>query len=634
VYAPIAIAFLVFGAPSTSPLSAPTDVADLRARFLAGDLVTLARGRALLQDRGQDVRVGPIALLDDLSRLVRCLPIGPLPDDESPIYRSARMLVRLERVRLESLAKDGAYPESSLADLLVEPPLYPTKVAVDPDLVVRWPLEQERWPGEIIDAQIVASRCPTKAGALKESDPKAHARGRRTRARAIRELLSSLVGELDRLPPETKGEVATAYLDLATAAEGFELPDQWDRALLVALEKSTPPWKSAGLIMLARLRELDEDDQGARVLYREVLERADPTEEEDSRVRTRLAGLTEPRWAEVLDIAHGVKKVRPVDAPALANAEARALYALGRFTELQTFGRAWLRRAHKEDVVDRSTRELLVRLALELEPPEAIAWIEEIGPDDPRNRSERLDELGKLAIEANDLDLAIHIYDKLRTEAGVEEKRTPTAAAEAAHWIAERAIIEFALEDAEAFAGFIDEILLLAQREGERPLARIAPLREIARLCQELIGRITNEVESKPERRKFAALLLEAASALSQKPSRYQPMLEQYTESLKALAGSYAVGRDGRAPLPRRKPSLDAATRKRKRAQKRRVKELGEVVVPRLPPRLETEDVTTAVPSVESFLVYESAGGTWRTGPPWAALVDARKKAKQKARVP
>src|SRR5207237_7583443 len=102
--------------------------------------------------------------------------------------------------------------------------------------------------------------------------------------------------------------------------------------------------------------------------------------------------------------ARGVRRARASDAPVLANAEARALYGLERWTDLQTFGRAWLRQAHPDNPFDRHTRDLLTRLALELDPPEAMAWIEEIGPSgDEKGRTQRLDDLGKLAIENDNL---------------------------------------------------------------------------------------------------------------------------------------------------------------------------------------------------------------------------------------
>jgi hypothetical protein len=623
----LALVLVLVGAPSdANKRAAPTDLDELRGGFLRGDLVAVERGRALLEDSGAGVATGPIALLEDLSRLVRCLPLGPVPEREQPPYRGARMLVRLERIRLEALMRDGIYDETALVDLLGEPPLFRAKALDRTDVLVRWPVEQERWPGEVIEPRIEPARCASKAGASKESDPKVHAAARRTRARAVRETLAALVGELDRLPADTRGKVATAYLDLASAAPSFELPAEWDRALIAALEKSDPPWKSAGLVLLAGLREKTGDERGAVALYREILERAAPTAAEDSRVRARLVGLEEPNWGSVLEIARAVRAARSSDAPVLAHAEARALYALGRWTELETFGRAWLRRAHQDDEIDLRTRDLLVRLALQLEPAEAMAWIEEISPGDPKGRIERLDGLGKLAIETNNLDLATRVYDRLRTETAADaKKRGPAASSELAHWIAERALIEFSLEDPEAFAELIDEILAFAKQEGDRPLSRFAPHREVARLCQDLIGRLANEVREKPERRKFAALLLEAAVQLADKPSRWQAMLERYAESLRGLAGPYAAGRDGRAPSSARRASKDGEAARKRREKQRRVRELGEVIVPRLPPRLIPEDVRSEVPTVASFLTWEDAAGVWRSGAPWADLAAQRR---------
>src|SRR5262245_11691777 len=96
-----------------------TSITEMRESFLRGDLVTLERSRALRSSRGEDVTVGPVALLDDLSRLVRCLPLGPLQPWEHQSYRAARSVVRLERVRLQRLIKEGIYSTTPLAELLV-----------------------------------------------------------------------------------------------------------------------------------------------------------------------------------------------------------------------------------------------------------------------------------------------------------------------------------------------------------------------------------------------------------------------------------------------------------------------------------------------------------------------------------
>ncbi len=105
-------------------MSAATDDHTVLARFIAGDLLTLRRASVLRRQAGERVDIGRLGLLDDLSRLVRCLPIGPIPADETDQYRFQRDLVRLERIRLERLIRDRAHRETTLADLLAGHRMY------------------------------------------------------------------------------------------------------------------------------------------------------------------------------------------------------------------------------------------------------------------------------------------------------------------------------------------------------------------------------------------------------------------------------------------------------------------------------------------------------------------------------
>jgi hypothetical protein len=620
VIAPLLLALAI---GQVDAVRTPLSIEELRDSFLRGDLVTLERGRAILRDRGVDVELGSLGLLDDLARLVRCLPLGPVPAAETDQLLAARLVARVERIRLERVLKDSAYSESPLLELFMHPPLYQLEAPGQTLELVRWPIEEERWPGEVIEGIPEKGVCPVRAGALRETDGKIHAANAKIRAAAERAATTAVLPLLPDLPDPAAGKIALAYLRDAVDAESFVFPIEWADRLEAGLRRGEPRVRSAGLVMLARAREINADVAGALDLYRQLALDETTTTEEDSRVRVRLAALEEPDWDRVLEVVRGVRKARDVDERVLSYAQARALYAKHEFDALMTFGRVWLRKTRGGNRFDDATRDLLLRLAVELDPAQAMAWIEEIGEESKVR--DRLDELGKLSLETDNLALATAIYDRLRVLAASErKKRGPAAASEEAHWIAQRALIEFAAEDAEAFAGFMDALVALAVEQGEKPMARWAPHREVARLALDLIGRLTNEVGEKPDRRKFAALLLEAIVKLIVKPSRFQALLEERMPPLVALAGPYATGRtDPRATPAARKTSKDARGKK-----PRKVRQLGEVIVPRLPPRIEAPDLTTEVPVLDTFLVYEDVTGTMVAGAPWMELATVRRAAK------
>lgn len=590
--------------------SAPTDLPALRARFLSGDLVTLARGRASLAAAGTRTDLGSLGLLDDLSRLVRCLPIGPIPQGESGPYRGPRMLVRLERVRLEQLSRDGLHASSSLGALLERPPYYATEPADQRHALVLWPHERERWPNELPEAIPKEAACPRRAGEAAEKGA-AHEQNRRRRARAERTLVARLLQDASALPGVVAGRIALAYLeDAEAAADRFVIPKAWLRRLEGAVDRASPPERVAARILLARSLERNGQAKAARRHYEAALQDPSITAEQDSRVRVRLVALVEPDWERVLRLIQEAKHVRPVDRQGLVNARARALFALGRQKELMTFGRRWLVETDTEGPFETQTKDLLLRLGLVMPPPEAIGWIEEISPAGGKSTQRALATLADLAVVERRFDLAVAIYDRLRLEAAAARGRLgPRAAKQQARWLRARAVVEYERRDAPAFGGFVDDILALAAREAGRPLARFAPHRAVARLTQDLMGRLANDVPVDPERRKFAALLLEAVSALAKKEGRYQKALAKYVPTLTTLAGDLAEGRVSR----------------RRSKRRRRVRQLGEVVVPRLPPRLDPPDHPTPVPRPGSFLLYEAPSGEWVAGAPWASLVAARR---------
>jgi hypothetical protein len=586
--------------------SAPTDLPSLRRSFLDGDLVALDRGRVILRDRGELSDLGPLGLLGDLSRLVRCLPLGPISSEESDRYRAARMLVRLERIRLEQLARDSMHRGTSLEALLLRPSLYRTEVQEDPRFV-RWPVEKEVWPGEVADVSPAQPACAKVPGERKEKGD-AHEKNRKLRAQADREAITALLKEVEHLPGEAAGRIALAYLDAADAAgERFVLETVWLALLERAVDRALPPERTAARLKLARSFEKNGELARAKEHYGKLVVDPSRTPEEDSRARVRWVALLEPEWEGVLAAVTGAKP-RPLDRAALANAEARALFALGRREELMTFGRRWLRDQQPDDKLDRQTADLLLRLGLQLRAPEAMAWIEEITPADEKSQRNALATLADLAVAEKQHELAVAIYDRLRLEAAAARERLgPRAAKLQARWLRARAAVEYERRDVAAFAGFVDDILALASLEEDRPLARYAPHREVAQLCQDLMGRLTNDASTDPERRKFAALLLEAVTGLRKKPGQYRQQLARYVRPLTAIAGEYANGRTARQP------------------KERRVRQLGEIVIPRLPPRLDPPDHATPLPAIDSFLVYEAEDGTWRAGAPWAELLAKRR---------
>lgn len=616
-------------APSVGGVSTPTDDKTLVARFLDGDLVTLRRAQVLREAAGERVDLGLIALLDDYSRLVRCLPVGGVPADEKEPYLTARKLVRLERVRLERLIRDRAHRASALVDLLTAQRLYQADEPAD-RRVVRWPIEEERWPGEILAPTLANRDCPSRPGAKKERPDDVHRERRRLRMNAERHHVAGLLDHLERLPPRTASRIALTYLADADSVSGFVVGAPWRRVLEATVERSPDDVRPAARILLARVAERTNDDAEIVRLYRAVL--ADParTAAEDSRARVRLVKHLEradpPRWPEVLEIVRGAQAPRPADEPVLINAEARALYSLGETEQLMTLGRKLVQRGDLWRNASQGqlgpfllqTNDLLTLLALDLEPSRAIAWLDEIAIANDEARAERLEELAELARERRDFDLAVALYDRRRAEVleGLE-RRGPRAAAKDAELLGRRTYIEYDREDIEAFAGFVDTLVALATTEQGRPIARYAPHKAVARLTQDLLGRLTDDVKDDPEREKYAAVLLEAGTKLTVQPSRYRRVLERFAPDLERLAGAYALGRTKTAK---------ASAKKKGKTAKKPVKQLGQVVVTRLPPSLDAPDLTTPVPAVSTFLMYPTPEGAWREGAPWAALVPKKKR--------
>lgn len=592
------MALLVGATPHT-----PIDPNLLRAAVLAGDLVTYWRGRTLLAERGIDVERGELGLLNDLARFGLCLPLGPVPDAEDPEYRAVRLLARLERVRLERLLRDGLYRNTPLLTLATGEPVFQTRPRPQEAELVLWPKEEERWPDEVSEAPLLRSQCPVAPSVWKESGPGVWQHRQRLRAQAERELYAQILGTpLGRVPAHVSAQIVLAHLEGLGQSVGLADPE---RTRFAAILRAGPGHlASPGLLRLALLAERSQEPAIAEALYREVLGLAERSAAEDSRARVRLVGLLEPRYEEIVQVVDQALGVRGLDRPALDNAKARALYALGQFEALQTFGRRFLDQPRTPSLHDAQTQDLLLRLALKLPPSAALAWAEELARSlDASARAELFESLGNLALSARNLELATFVFDRLRLEASLEtQRRGPKAAAAAARHLVARALVEVERDDVSAFAGLVEELVQLAKAEESRPLARHAPHKELARLDQTLIPRLYGEVEAQPSRRPYAGVLLEATVALAPSGGRWRSVLEAYEEPLAKLAGPYATGRE--RPVPKAGP-------------KKVVRQLGEVIIPRLPPQLTAPDHPSELPTLGPFLVVPGPDGTLRAGMPW-----------------
>jgi hypothetical protein len=595
---PLLLALWVGAVPHT-----PVDPNLLRRALLDGDLVTFWRGRTLLAERGIDVEVGELGLLNDLARFGLCLPLGPVPDAEDPEYRTLRLLARLERVRLERLLRDGLYRNTPLKVLAIGEPVFQTNPQPQESELVRWPKEEERWPDETSEAPLLRSKCPTAPSVWKESGPGVWKHRQRLRAQAERELYAQILGSpLTQVPPDVSAQVVLAHLE---ALGGAAVLNAAERTSFVTLLRAGPGHlASPGLLRLGLSAERSQEPAVAEQLYLEVLNLPSRSADEDSRTRVRLVGLLEPRYEQIVQVVDQAVAVRSADRPALDNAKARALYALGQFEALQSFGRRFLDQPRTPGPHDAQTQDLLLRLALKLPPSAALAWAEELARSlDSTARAELFESLGNLALSARNLELATFIFDRLRLEANLEtQKRGPKAAAAAARHLVARALVEVERDDVSAFAGLVEELVQLAKTEESRPLARHAPHKELARLDQSLIPRLYGEVESQPGRRPYAGVLLEATVALAPSGGRWRSILEAYEEPLAKLAGPYATGRE--RPIPKPGP-------------KKVVRQLGEVIIPRLPPLLTAPDHPTELPALGPFLVVPGPDGTLRGGMPW-----------------
>ena len=574
----------------------PTDLSKVRARLLGGDLVTLHRAQAVLRDRGRgaDLDHGDWGLLDDLSRLVRCQPLRPIPDGEVSPWREARALVRLEAIRLARRLEDGALFDSHLSALVRPAAPYRVRSEAPGWELVRWPYAEERWPDEVVDPGVLRSDCvPSRTGQQR-------AKAVQQRRNAERQAVAALLPRLDRLWPRTAAKVAYRYAEAAVRVGAhFRVPAPWLGRLDDAFARAPAKTRIAGRFLLATLAgrapNTTEPGLDETALITKILSDPERTPAEDSRARVRAVWLAGPDWPRVRRLTEDGPPPRPVDVAALVNARARALYALGARNDLKTLGRAFVRRtklSFETTSFDAQTYDLLLRLALELAPGPALAWVREIGPTEPTRARDALADLGRRALVAERWNLAAALFDQLRLDAiRSRSGRGPRARADEAKWVGLRAQVAYARDNFSLFRGLLGELKDLAQR---------GPPRALATLVQDSIGPLTEDVARNPRRRRYASALLQASRAVAAVPSRWQRILHRYRPLLARLAGGAAAG------------SIPAAGPARPK-----IRAIGEVRLKRIPPRLPAPDHPTRTPVIRTFLVYQDAAGQWVEGAPW-----------------
>lgn len=576
---------------SAAPLPAPAALDELRATLIAGDLRRVDRLTAAAMEEGQAVDRGAAGLVYDLRRLAHCQWLGLIPSDEAPAYVGPRLLVRLERIRLERRRHSEAHAGTWVEGLVTKAraPHAPASAEV---LEIAWPVEAERWPLETPDPEPLEDACPIPPAA---SAPGAAG----LRRRAEEETVALLLAVRPPLPAEVWGRLAFAHL---TTTATVTIPVH---VLREALEGAEPGLRSAGLLALAAYAEGHEKAAQAPGLYRAVLADPQATPEERSRATARLVGLIEPEFTEILELIRRLAAVRADDAPELDYAEARALFAGDDAEGLARFGRRFVRSLGRPAApeLDQATVDLLYRFALRLPAPEAMAYVEELGP--PREQSARLEHLALIARSEGSFELGVRIYDRLRIMVDPKNSRGPRAALERARLLALRAELELERGDLQAFGSFVSELVEIGAPRGPGepvtpPASRSAAAHALADLAQRTTARIARAEGGKTE---LAKTLVQGIDRLGALEGRYGALLESYRSALLVMIGE--------------RPALEPAKVGRPARQKEPVRVVGEVVVPRLEARLRSKDRPTPVPIVDGFLVYEQPGGRLVLGWPW-----------------
>lgn len=554
-------------------------------------LVDVERERHAAGARGVDLTRGAWAWLRDASRLMRCLPLDELdlhPTPSAPdALGAARRLLRLEALRLEHARAVGTTSgDELLVDWIERARPWESPTAPAPPAWVVWPLAEEQWPDEVLELVVEPARCRAPLEPALLTAQAAADRFARERA-----WVSAVVeGGPAGVPEPLRARVL--LLGLARGA-----PLSATASVAAWLEGGEPRIVSAAAVRLGRRAEVLGQRAEAIAAYTRALADEARSDAEDGWARARLVALDDDP-ARVLPWARGARAPRPQDAAALAHAEARALYAQGDHEGLERFGRAWLERRGPPDALgfDAQTEDLLLSLALVRPADAAVAWTASLGP--ASGREARLEALGQRARTQGHLELAAYVYDRLRFDALEARSRGGApAVARLTSALAGRAQVEHARGDPEAFDAWILELERLARDESERPLARTAPHRALATLCQALLGPLTDARDA-PDTARFAHSLVRAIDSLTATPTRWSRMLEAHRPGLSALTGTKP-----RPPTTRaRAPAL---------------RSVGVVVLPRLEPALPAPDEPPPLPPLGSLWVSVGAGGQLRAAAPW-----------------
>lgn len=562
----------------------PAETKAARAALRALDLAELERVRAAAVARGVDGAIGELGALHDVSRLLRCLPLGELPAHEDAALVGPRLLLRLEAIRLLRRRADALYGEDpDMARLLAGAGAWATPAPRGAPAYVAWPLATERWPDEVIEPALEPSRCAAPV----RTPP-----GRAATDRAAQEAsaAAALIARGPVMPAAIRPRVLHLALERGAPLSATASVAAW-------IEGGDPALVAPLALRLGRRGEAQGATEDAIALYRRVLAEPARSDAEDGWARARLVGLLDAPPA-ILEVVHAARAPRPDDRAALHHAEARALYAAGDLDALERFGRAWLAARPAADPLgfDRATEDLLVSLALARPPDRAVSWTESLGP--PRERDARLDKLAQRAIELGHHELAIYVYDQLRREAAADRAAGGApAVARLARWLGGRAQVEHARGEAERFADFVSELEHIATDESDRPLARTAPHRAVAVLCQVVLGQLV-EARGQPATAMFASTLVHAIDALTTTPTRWSRTLLSHRPALAELAGVAAPVVKGKKAPPR-------------------IRSVGVISLPRLAPRLPAPDDPPPLPPIGSLWVHPDESGTWVAGPPW-----------------
>lgn len=586
---PLLVLWLVATPPTTASPAA-------LAALAAGRLDEVERERLAAEARGADVREGAWAWLREASRLMRCLPLDPL--GPAPALGAARRLLRLEALRLERRRADGTVAGDEILVELIDrarPWQTPTRPTA-PDWVV-WPLTEERWPDEVIEPAVQPARCEDPL-----DDAQLSAAAMAARTHAERTAVAELVDEgAPHVPAVVRARVLLLGLVRGAPLSATATVAAW-------LDGGEPRVVAAAAVRLGRRGEVLGQREAAIAAYERALVYTASAAAEAGWARARLVTLSDDP-ARVLAWARGARAPRPQDAAALAHAEARALYMLGDHEALERFGRAWLERRGPPDPLgfDLRTEDLLLSLALVQPVEAAVAWTSSLGP--ASGREQRLEALAQRALVSGQLELASYIYDRLRFDALEARARGGApAVARLTTALAGRARVEHARHDPLAFDAWIQELERLARDESERPLARTAPHRALATLCQAMLGPLT-DARGAPQTPRFAQSLVRAIDSLTAAPTRWSRMLEAHRPGLIALAG----------PTAPSTPSAPRGTRGTRgaRSSAAPLRSVGVVVLPRLEPPLPAPDEAPPLPTLESLWVTLEPDGALRSGPPW-----------------